>query len=57
MFMFAAYTGARRSEICRSQIDDFDFDQKQVLIRERKRRKHLSGQRVLCRCIPSFKLL
>ena len=37
MFAFAAYTGARRSEILRSQIDDFDSNQ--VLIRERKRKK------------------
>ena len=43
MFAFAAYTGARRSEICRSQIDDFDFEENIVLIRERKRRKNLSG--------------
>jgi integrase len=26
MFAFAAYTGARRSEILRSQVDDFDFE-------------------------------
>ena len=26
MFAFAAYTGARRSEICRSMVDDFKFD-------------------------------
>ena len=25
MFVFVAHTGARRSEILRSQIDDFDF--------------------------------
>jgi len=43
MFAFTAYTGARRSEICRSEIDDFDFDQNQVLIRERKRRKDLAA--------------
>jgi len=43
MFAFAAYTGARRSEICRSQIDDFDFDENLILIRERKRRKNLSA--------------
>jgi len=43
MFAFAAYTGARRSEICRSQIDDFDFDENVILIRERKRRKNLSA--------------
>lgn len=43
MFAFAAYTGARRSEICRSLIDDFDFDENVILIRERKRRKDLSA--------------
>ena len=39
MFAFAAYTGARKSEVLRSQIDDFQFDTNQVLIRERKRKK------------------
>jgi integrase len=39
MFVFAAYTGARRAEIRRSQIEDFDFATGQVKIRERKRRK------------------
>ena len=43
MFTFAAYTGARRSEILRSQIDDFDFEANQVTIRERKRRKDRKG--------------
>jgi len=43
LFVFAAYTGARRSEICRSQIDDFDFDENLILLRERKRRKNLSA--------------
>lgn len=43
MFAFAAYTGARRSEICRSQVGDFDFDENIILIRERKRRKDLSA--------------
>ena len=37
MFVFAARTGARRSEILRSQIDDFDFDAKTVRIREKKK--------------------
>lgn len=41
MFVFAAYSGARRGEILRSQIDDFDFEQDQVMIRERKRRKDM----------------
>lgn len=37
MFVFAARTGARRSEILRSRIDDFDFVGKMVRIREKKR--------------------
>jgi integrase len=43
MFAFAAYTGARRSEICRSMLDDFKFDDDVVVIRERKRRKDLAA--------------
>jgi integrase len=43
MFAFAAYTGARRSEILRAQIDDFDFEFNQIMIRERKRRKDKNG--------------
>ena len=37
MFVFCALTGARRSEICRSRIEDFDFENRVVRIRERKR--------------------
>ena len=37
MFVFAAHTGARRSEIRRSLVTDFDFDTKTVLIREKKK--------------------
>jgi integrase len=48
MFAFVAYTGARRSEVLRSQIDDIDFESDQVTIRERKRRKDRSAsQRVV----------
>ena len=43
MFVFAAYTGARRSEICRSMMDDFKFEDDMVMIRERKRRKDLAA--------------
>jgi len=39
MFAFAAHTGARRSEILRSQVDDFDFDAGIVRIREKKKDK------------------
>jgi integrase len=37
MFVFAAHTGARRSEIRRSLVTDFDFTAKTVLIREKKK--------------------
>ena len=37
MFVMAAQTGARRSELLRSQKADFDFDADVVTIRERKR--------------------
>lgn len=42
MFGLAALTGARRSEILRSEVEDFNFDRKYVLIREKKRRKTAS---------------
>lgn len=35
----AAYTGARRAELFRARIEDFDFDSKLVLLREKKRSK------------------
>jgi len=37
MMVFAAHTGARRSEIRRSLVNDFDFASKTVLIREKKK--------------------
>ncbi len=47
MFVFAAHTGARRSEMVRSEIDDIDFAGATVLIREKKRvRGKLSTRRV-----------
>jgi integrase len=39
MVCFAAHTGARRSEMLRSQVTDIDFDSGTVLIREKKRVK------------------
>jgi len=42
MFAFAAYTGARRGEIRRSEIEDFRFDEGLLMIRERKRRKSMA---------------
>jgi integrase len=37
MFCFAAYTGARRSEMLRSRVEDFNFETDCVTIREKKR--------------------
>ena len=35
--MTAAHTGARRSELLRAQVEDFDFANKVVLLREKKK--------------------
>lgn len=39
MLCFAAYAGARRSELCRSRIADWRFDDKTVKVRQKKRDK------------------
>jgi integrase len=39
MFLFAAHTGARRSELLNSQIQDWDFQNNTVSIREKKKDK------------------
>lgn len=39
---FAGMTGARRSEILRSRVDDFDFEAGKVFIREKKRDTRVS---------------
>ncbi len=47
MFVFAAHTGARRSEIIRSSLNDIDFLTSTVTIREKKRvRGKLTTRRV-----------
>jgi integrase len=53
MFVFAAHTGARRSEILRSRIEDLDFEGKRVFIRERKKDR---GRHTL-RSVPMSPLL
>ena len=53
MFVFAAHTGARRSEILRSQWDDIDFTVGNVTIREKKR---VRG-RLTTRSVPLSPLL
>lgn len=37
MFVFAAHTGARRSEMMRSQVEDIDLGGRTITIREKKR--------------------
>jgi integrase len=37
MFVFAAHTGARRSEILRSRVEDIDFEAGELTIREKKK--------------------
>ncbi len=37
LFAFAALTGARRSELMRSQVEDLDFRSRSITIREKKR--------------------
>lgn len=54
LFLFAAHTGARRSEMLRSRIDDFDFDLGMVLIREKKRSR---TQSTTFRRVPMSPLL
>ncbi|HZZ27254.1 MAG TPA: site-specific integrase [Pirellulales bacterium] len=47
MFVFAAHTGARRSEMIRSLLTDLDFQSQSAIIHERKRKKgKLSTRRV-----------
>ena len=47
MFVFAAHTGARRSEMIRAQAADVDFEGGTILIREKKRsRGQLTTRRV-----------
>jgi integrase len=45
MFLTAAHTGARRSELIRSQAEDIDFASKVITIRERKRERGHHGSR------------
>ena len=54
LFVFVAHTGARRSEIMRSQIDDFDFHTGVVRIREKKK-DH--AKTVTFRYVPMTELL
>lgn len=54
LFVFAAHTGARRSELLRSRIEDFDFDLRVVHIREKKRSRN---QSTTFRRVPMSKLL
>lgn len=54
MFIFTAHTGARRSEMLRSQIDDFDFATGVVTIREKKKDR---SKEMTFRTVPMSPLL
>jgi integrase len=54
MLAFAAHTGARRSEILRSRVEDIDFENGEVAIREKK--KDRSKEKTL-RIVPMSALL
>lgn len=43
----AAYTGARRGELFRAKIEDFDFESKHVLLREKKRSRQKETYRTV----------
>jgi integrase len=47
MFAFAAMTGARRSEICRSRVEDWDLGSRTVILREKKRKRGRSSYRTV----------
>ena len=47
MICFAAYTGARRSEILRAHVDDFDLEGQTVRIREKKKDKNKTTMRIV----------
>ncbi len=44
-FAFAAHTGARRSEVARSQVSDIDFESEMITIRELKRVRGMESTR------------
>ncbi|MEM8671021.1 MAG: site-specific integrase [Planctomycetota bacterium] len=47
MCLLAAHTGARRSELCRTRVTDFDLEDRTVVIRERKRSRQKRTTRVV----------
>ena len=47
MVLMAAHTGARRSEILRSYVQDFDLESNMVVIHEKKRAKGRRTTRVV----------
>ena len=57
MFATAAYTGARRSELMRSELADIDFTHKVITLRERKRVKAKRSTRRVPISAPLKKIL
>jgi integrase len=56
LFCFAAFTGARRSEMLRSRVDDFDFEAVSVTIREKKKDKDKGMTFRTVPLTPAFRL-
>lgn len=54
LFAFAAHTGARRNEMLRSQVDDFDFAADMMTMREKKKDR---SKELTFRCLPMSPLL
>jgi integrase len=54
MFVFVAETGARRSEMIRTQVEDIDFEGRQVCLREKKRDRRV---KLTFRHVPMSPLL
>lgn len=57
MFAVAAYTGVRRSEMLRSQVEDFDFENNIMTVREKKRVRSQHTTRTVPICEALRKLL
>ena len=54
IFVIVAHTGARRSEILRTEIDDFDFQSRTIRLREKKKSRKMA---ITFRRVPMTDLL
>jgi integrase len=56
MILFVAHTGARRSELCRAQVDDFDLNRQEPIVRIREK-KHDQSVEMTFRYVPMSSML